>query len=244
MSKSFKELASDPLQYDRGQVMWSEEGHKLSPIRRLFLERLLPYIDSVAGKHVLDIGCGQGWLVDEIDKRGGIVTGIDPSTTNINAAVKQYPDLKFLQADLMSLEMSEQFDLITVIMAFEHLPNLKASYDKIKSLLKAKGLLLTIIGDFDRLTHPRHTYTVETEILAPGEAAIRTDYGERAGVIYDISRTVEHFTTIAQEEGFNLQVHESISAPDWLIAEQPGYAVHKGSPLFHLLEFVYNPEAL
>jgi SAM-dependent methyltransferase len=237
MNKPISQLAVDPLQYDGDEILWGEEGHGLSPVRRMFLERLAPFLDGVAGKDVLDLGCGQGWLCDELASRGVNVLGIDPSQKNVRAAAGQYPNIRFVRSDLQSYQSAETFDLITAVMVFEHFPKLQESFEKVKTLLKSNGSVLMITGDFDKFTHPRHGYTVETEELLPGEVATRTDYGERAGVIYDINRTTERFIEVAQRTGFSLRTHEPIAAPEWLLKEQPRYAIHNGKPLFHLLNF-------
>lgn len=122
-------------------------------------------------------------------------------------------------------------------MVFEHFPNLIKAYEKIKSLLKENGRLLMITGDFNKFTKPRHDYTVEAQKLTQGEVATRTDYGARAGIIYDINRTTDRFIKTAQQVGFALKTHEPIPAPEWLIKEQPRYSIHNGEPLFHLLKF-------
>lgn len=234
---SIREKAADPLQYDGDEIKWNEEGHGLSPIRRVFLEQLTPLLGKVSGKTVLDLGCGQGWLSSELSQHGGRVVGIDPSQKNITAATEQFPDVTFVCSDIESYESSKRFDLVTALMVFEHFPDLGESLEKIKGLLKPGGELVTIIGDFDKFTHSRFGYTVEVEEITSGEAATRTDYGERAGIIYDINRTTDRFTDIAAQVGFQLLRHHPVSAPGWLIEEHPRYAEHNGAPLFHLLEF-------
>jgi hypothetical protein len=56
-------------------------------------------------------------------------------------------------------------------------------------------------------------------------------------VIYDINRRTDRYIDAARQLGFRLLTHVAISAPDWLVEEQPRYALHEGRPLFHLLDF-------
>lgn len=231
------ERATDPTQYDNGEVLWSEEGHGLSPVRRLFLEALTPFIGDIAGKDVLDLGCGQGWLANELARRGADVVGIDPSAKNIASANEQFPEVIFEQSDLQSFGTQRKFDLITAAMVFEHFPDIEESFTRLRTLAKGTGSILVITGDFDKFTNSRHGYHVSTQELSPGKVATRTDYGERAGVIYDIFRTTDRFIDAATRAGFGMEDHVPISAPDWLLKEQPKYKVHNGEPLFHLLNF-------
>ena len=236
MNRSIRERAIDPLQYDRDELLWSEEGHGLSPIRRVFLEKLQPHFGDLIGKDVLDVGCGQGWLSHNLVEHGARVTAIDPSVKNIKAATSQFRDVRFVKSSLQDFRTDHNYDLITAVMVFEHLPKLEESLSQIKGLLNAGGRLLTIIGDFDKFTQPRHGYTVDTEEISHDEVATRTDYGERSGVMYDINRTIPRFTCEADKAGFLVSEHEPMPAPDWLVDEVPRYSVHNGEPLFHLLE--------
>lgn len=242
MIKSISQRAADPFQYDKDEIIWHEEGGSLSPIRRLFLEVLDTTITDLRGKRVLDIGCGQGWLTEALRQNGAISTGVDPSRKNIEAARNKYPLADFAQMDLNSIESDEIYDAVCAVMVFEHIDNLKEGYEKISRLLRPGGRLLMIVGDFNKFTKPRHGYILEIESISPEEVATRTDYGERAGVIYDINRTPKKFVNDAAEVGFDLLEHRPIPAPRWLVEEQPRYRVHGTSPLFHLLEF-YKPDA-
>jgi len=56
--------------------------HAINPLRLGWIES----ITSLAGKKVLDVGCGGGILAESLSKAGGIVTGIDLS----NKALKCY----------------------------------------------------------------------------------------------------------------------------------------------------------
>ena len=240
MSRPISEVATDPLQYDTGEVVWSSEGSKSNHIRRMFLEKLTPYIQDIKGKRVIDIGCGQGWLCAEMTSKGALTFGIDPSANNIKAAKEEHSGLSFQQASLQDFVSNEPFDLATALMVLEHMSNAQEALAKIKSLLKPNGRLLLITGDFDKFTHPRYGYSVTTEQLTDGEVATRTDYGERAGVIYDINRTTDVYVQAAARAGFTLLSQEPITAPQWLADEQPKYADFREQPLFHLFEFAVN----
>lgn len=91
--------------------------------------------------------------------------------------------------------------------------------------------------DFRHASLPRFGYTIELEPIREGEIATRTDYGERAGVLYDIFRAPERFIADAALCGLENVVHEPYSIPDWVLREHPRYELFEGKPVFQVLGF-------
>lgn len=237
MPASFHELASNPRQYDLGQVVWADEGSKQHFTRRMILEAILPSLGEIDGKKVLDVGCGQGWLCDELSERGADCLGIEPSLRNVESARQQFPALEFRHTSLQDFMSDERFGLITANMVFEHLGDLNQAFSKIASLLQDTGRLVILHGDFERFTTPRFGYGIELQVIEDGETATRTDYGERAGVLYDIFRTPERMINAAANNGLVNIAHHPFPVPDWAVQEQPHYAAFQGKPIFQILSF-------
>jgi SAM-dependent methyltransferase len=234
---TFFEQASNPRQYDLGHVNWSKEGDRQHFTRQMIFEELLPELGEVSGKRVLDVGSGLGWLSHELTLLGADVTGIEPSEKNYAVAKANYPDLDFRNISLEDFETSEGFEIVAAVMVFEHLQNLRKSFDKIKPLMSRNGRLFTVTGDFDAFTSPRDGVKVEVEELAPGKVATRTDYGGRAGILYDIFRTPERFVREANHSGLNVVSHKPFPIPDWLKAEVPRYETFGDKPIFQIFGF-------
>ena len=106
---TIRDKAVDPQQYDRGEVLWSQEGSGLNHVRRMFWEQLSPRLGNIADKAILDIGCGQGWLAGEMVKRGATVVGIDPSHKNIETARSNHHGIAFRQMRLEDVPQGQQF---------------------------------------------------------------------------------------------------------------------------------------
>lgn len=94
-------------------------------------------ITQLAPKSVLDIGCGEGWLVRELCKRGFDCLGVDAVPELIDYAVKvgegRYKTLSYAQ--LVKHELKETFDL--AVANFSLLGN-----ESVTQLFQAMGSLL------------------------------------------------------------------------------------------------------
>jgi trans-aconitate methyltransferase len=64
-----------------------------------FGENVLETLDAKEGEHILDIGCGTGYLTQQIQNAGAIVTGTDYSPEMIAQAKESYPEVAFEVAD-------------------------------------------------------------------------------------------------------------------------------------------------
>jgi len=67
--------------------------------------------------HILDVGCGRGWLTNALAKYGEVL-GVDLS---IKAATRVYPKLKFLKANFVTDQIDGIYDVIVATEIIEHL---------------------------------------------------------------------------------------------------------------------------
>ena len=237
MSETFLDAASNPQQYDLGEVDWRSDGNRQHFTRRMLLEAILPHVRDVKDKEVLDIGAGHGWLCQELTERGARTLGIEPSLQNVNAAREQFPALDFKHTSFGDFYHNRRYDLITATMVFEHMRSLPETFRKVRTLIRPAGRLAIVSGDFGRFTAPRFGYAVDLEQIREGEVAARTDYGEPAGVIYDIIRTPHRFMVDAADAGLKTVAQQPYSIPDWVLQEQPRYEQFEGKPVFQVLVF-------
>jgi SAM-dependent methyltransferase len=236
MNRSIASMAADPLQYDSDELFWEKEGSKDNFNRRLYLECLEPFLSTVKGESVLDLGCGHGWLCEEVANHGGVPLGLDPSIKNITVAHDTYPSLEFIQASLQDFKQNKRFDSIMAVMVLEHFLDLEKTFKQVAGLLKPNGQFVTIIGDFDKFTNSQSGHPTTKENLDSGEVAIRVDYGDRIGIMCDIMRTVERVERSAIQAGLTLHKHDPILPPSW----HPRYETYKDKPIFHLLTFTVS----
>lgn len=112
--------------------------HDINPLRT-------NYIDSfaqLAGKTVLDVGCGGGILSEGMAQRGATVTGIDMGEAPLNVARLHALesgvsiDYRQLPVEQLAAEQPASFDVVTCLEMLEHVPDpasvIKACFDLVK----------------------------------------------------------------------------------------------------------------
>jgi 2-polyprenyl-6-hydroxyphenyl methylase / 3-demethylubiquinone-9 3-methyltransferase len=99
--------------------------HEINPLR-------LNYIDQrvgLAGKRVIDIGCGGGILAESMAAKGAFVTGIDLSEKPLNVAKLhllesgQTVDYRLIAAEDIAREQPGSYDCVTCMEMLEHVPD-------------------------------------------------------------------------------------------------------------------------
>lgn len=124
---------------------------------------------QLKGKTLLDIGCGQGYLLEKAREKGAIVTGIEPNKSIV--AELQAKGLRAVQGFGEHYPLGEQFDLITLFWVLDATKDPLAVLTRIRSLLKADGLILLQLGS---------TYNTPLFVQRPMESVVlrpnATDY--------------------------------------------------------------------
>ncbi|WP_127806416.1 bifunctional 2-polyprenyl-6-hydroxyphenol methylase/3-demethylubiquinol 3-O-methyltransferase UbiG [Hydrogenophaga sp. NH-16] len=116
--------------------------HQINPLR-------LGWIDgqvSLAGKRVLDIGCGGGILSDSMARKGADVTGIDLSTKALKVAQlhaleagTQNVSYREISAEALAQEQPAGFDVVTCMEMLEHVPDPSSVVRACSALVKPGG---------------------------------------------------------------------------------------------------------
>ncbi|MES2664263.1 MAG: bifunctional 2-polyprenyl-6-hydroxyphenol methylase/3-demethylubiquinol 3-O-methyltransferase UbiG [Pseudomonadota bacterium] len=130
---------------------WDPEGvfkplHQINPLRCQFIDQLLAP-DSLAGKKVLDVGCGGGLLCEAMAARGAEVTGIDAGEDVIAVArmhaLKSKYSIEYCQQYIEDLVSShaQSFDVITCMEMLEHVPDPQSIVETCAALVKPNGHL-------------------------------------------------------------------------------------------------------
>ncbi len=175
--------------------------HEINPLRLSWIERVT---QGLAGKDVLDVGCGGGILAEAMVNGGARVTGIDLSDKALGVAQLHRlesgiaVDYRLIAAEALAAEMPGRFDVVTCMEMLEHVPDPAAIVAACATLAKPgatlvfstlnrnpRSYLLAIIGaEYVLRLLPRGTHDW-TKFLRPAELAA---FARRAGL--DISEMI------------------------------------------------------
>ncbi|MCK6450989.1 MAG: class I SAM-dependent methyltransferase [Alphaproteobacteria bacterium] len=117
--------------------------------RRLILE----LVGDVAGRRVLDVGCGDGALAVELSQRGAAVAGIDSSRAMIEAArrlaERRRVDIDFRAATAERLPFpAEQFDVVVAVTILCFVEDAAPVFREMARVLRPGGRL--VIGELGK----------------------------------------------------------------------------------------------
>ncbi|MGK5025313.1 bifunctional 2-polyprenyl-6-hydroxyphenol methylase/3-demethylubiquinol 3-O-methyltransferase UbiG [Janthinobacterium sp. RB2R34] len=115
--------------------------HEINPLRLEWINAKVP----LAGKRVIDIGCGGGILAESMARKGADVTGIDLSEKALKVADLHSLEsgvnvrYKLIAAETMAAEEAGQYDVVTCMEMLEHVPDPAAIVQACAALVKPGG---------------------------------------------------------------------------------------------------------
>lgn len=133
----FEELASR---------WWDPHGefkplHEINPLRLGYIDK----IAGLAGKKVLDVGCGGGILSESMAGKGAKVMGIDMGKAPLEVAHLHLlesgleVDYQRIPVEQLAHEQPESFDLVTCMEMLEHVPDPSSVVAACAKLVKPGG---------------------------------------------------------------------------------------------------------
>ncbi len=115
--------------------------HEINPLRLEWIHSRAP----LAGKRVLDIGCGGGILTEAMVRKGAIVTGIDLSEKALKVADLHSLEsgiqvtYELIAAEALAEREPGSFDVVTCMEMLEHVPSPEAIVKACATLVKPGG---------------------------------------------------------------------------------------------------------
>jgi 2-polyprenyl-6-hydroxyphenyl methylase/3-demethylubiquinone-9 3-methyltransferase len=160
--------------------------HEINPLRLGWINGLAP----LAGKRVLDIGCGGGILSEAMARKGASVMGIDLADKPLKVAALHKlesgvpVDYECIAAEALAAREPASFDVITCMEMLEHVPDPASTVRACAALVKPggqvffstinrnpKSYLFAIIGaEYLLRLLPRGTHDY-AKLLRPSELA-------------------------------------------------------------------------
>jgi ubiquinone/menaquinone biosynthesis C-methylase UbiE len=205
------------MRHNDNKTQWQieEASNYTHPLDvQLFADRpIFEILGDIKGKQVLDIGCGNGYLLLKIRQSGAIATGIDNSSEMIMQAKERFESrLCVATADFLPIKTNVYYAAICslTINNFPSADITKRAFQEAFRILKPRGLFII------SLPHP-HTLETSTrfrwtdwengqtqENLVPGEGFQRQIMGTNGEMISIVNYYWPKQTLInfAQRTGF------------------------------------------
>ncbi|WP_345535442.1 bifunctional 2-polyprenyl-6-hydroxyphenol methylase/3-demethylubiquinol 3-O-methyltransferase UbiG [Variovorax defluvii] len=179
--------------------------HEINPLRLDWIDSIAP----IAGRKVLDVGCGGGILADAMARRQADVLGIDLAdkalkVAQLHALEAATHGVKYRRVSVEDLaaEQPETFDVVTCMEMLEHVPQPASAVDACARLVKPggwvflstihrnlKSFLLAIVGaEYVLGMLPRGTHEYQ-KLIRPSELAA---YCRAAGLELHHTRGLQH----------------------------------------------------
>jgi 2-polyprenyl-6-hydroxyphenyl methylase/3-demethylubiquinone-9 3-methyltransferase len=143
-------MNADPLELkkfsDLAHQWWDPTSefrplHEINPLRLDWINSQAP----LAGKNVVDVGCGGGILSESMARRGAKVTGIDLSEKALKVADLHSLETgvqvryELITAEALAERESGAFDVVTCMEMLEHVPDPAAIVAACAKLVKPGG---------------------------------------------------------------------------------------------------------
>lgn len=178
--------------------------HEINPLRLEWINNLVP----LAGKKVIDIGCGGGILAESMAKKNAQVTGIDLSEKALKVAdlhsLESGVQVRYekIAAEEIAEQEAGQYDVVTCMEMLEHVPDPSSVIRACTKLVKPggkvffstinrnpKAYLFAIIGaEYLLQMLPKGTHDYE-KFITPAEL---TQDIRNAGLIVDAMKGMSY----------------------------------------------------
>jgi len=119
--------------------------HRINPLRVEWIERVA---GPVAGRRIVDVGCGGGILAEALAARGANVLGIDLSEKSLAVAklhrLESGVDVEYrtVSAEALADQAPGAFDIVTCMEMLEHVPDPASVVHACACLVRPGGLML------------------------------------------------------------------------------------------------------
>jgi SAM-dependent methyltransferase len=218
---SFSAEAADPLGANNYDSF--AEGYAASNENNLFnayYERpaMLALAGDVAGRRVLDAGCGSGPLLAALRDRGAIVTGIDKSAGMLELARRRLGD----DADLQVAELGcpfpfpdGTFEDVTASLVLHYLEDWGPALAELRRVLKPGGRLIVSVNHpfAENLWHREAGQ--EPDYFATYNYTVEWTMGGQSALLRFWTRPLHAMTDAFTAAGFRISViSEPAVAPD------------------------------
>lgn len=190
---------------------------------------------------ILEIGCGEGLLLDAIQARNPNAEcyGIELSENAVKAGMQKYPRIHFINQDLHSYFASSEFERFDIVLSCNVMHELYTQMRMKEGIEKAEEYVVSLLGKLKECLVPGGLFALVDGVLPDDEKEgvvrfVLTEYGVR---VYDRFRASYCFLRDALPEAkagevitassidFEKFITKSlfVETPDWEIERKESY---------------------
>ncbi len=174
LSQTFKPEVLKVIHQSYGEGTYVEGLMNETGIGRQYADDFLAFVDkavgleNIKGRSILEIGCGSGFLLSQLSKRGAHVLGYEPGYTALGKH-----DIPVIKGFFPSPEVKGKiFDVIIAFAVLEHIAEPESLLKHFKDCLAPQGRLILAVpdcedpvreGNISMLIHEHFSYfTIDT----------------------------------------------------------------------------------
>lgn len=175
-------------------------------------ENFLQILEPTAGEHILDLGCGSGYLTNAIREEGAVVLGVDSSAEMIEKAKQSYPQTEFKVADATDLGYDASFSAIfsNAVLHWIKAENQPKMMDAVFMALKPGGRFVAEMGGKGNVG--QMISTLRKILLQHG-------YQKQSKMEYLFFPSVGEYTTMLENAGFKV-IYAALFDRETLLQDQ------------------------
>lgn len=160
-------------------------------------ENVLDLLEPKPGENILDLGCGSGYLTNEIRIQGAVVLGVDSSAEMIEKAKQKCPETDFRVADATNLGFDASFNAVfsNAVLHWIKAADQPKMLDAVFTALKPGGRFVAEMGGKGNVGLMISTLR---KILA------QYGYPQQSGMEYLFFPSVGEYTSILEKAGFKV----------------------------------------
>lgn len=209
-----------------GYDLWSEFYDQYpNPTIAVDEQHFPQFWHSLAGKDILEIGCGTGRHTLKLVKQGNRVTGIDLSPEMLAQAKAKLEGMPvtLLVGDILGYHKLQEasFDAVVISLVVEHIENLKELFLKIEKLLRPGG--------------QAYISEIHPERAAAGILAhFKTPSGEKEIHLQSHAHSKAEYAEAVKGARLSVVREAEILGDTDLVNLNPKWSKHLGHPMIHI----------
>lgn len=199
-------------------------------------------IPNLTGQGILDIGCGNGYMLRELELQNTKCELIGTDFENMLDEVNLHPDsnIKYVPADSRKLPFpNEAFDIVISSLMFHWVDDIQSIAKEIYRILKKDGHFIVSninpktfhVGEWKNMDTEKPEYVVNKDISE--EQQLEVYLNKTFGPLTYYMRPVSIYKQIFEENGFrNIKIHEPLLENTKILNEHPKLNKYKFHPLY------------